>query len=287
MSWVLADFLMFFSSVVLFLIIRKATLAKIPSPITNVVMFGVPAFFYDLFNLAHLDSFLALTPALIALLVIGSIIFGYMSNAASLKSISLAPNPGYSLVISKSSVVLTIFLAVPLLGSVITWNAIAAVLMIVAFSMLILLNPRGSHRAKSQAWLPLALVAFVGWAFLSLMAKYLFIHGATTLVFLDGLFTIVAICAFIEIRLKRIHLGVLKQNWRLLLQIGLASTVWNFFLFYAIKIAPNPGYVNATNAASIAIVTLLATWFFKDELTIRKCIGVFGVIGGLCFLFLQ
>jgi len=239
---------MFASSVVLFLTVRKAALAGYPSQNNNLAMFGVPMVIYLVGSSVHLHEFTLLTPRLWILLIATSIFLAYTSNAASLRSIELAPNPGYSLIISKSSVVLTVFLAVPLLGSKLALHAVLAVALIVAFSFPILIDPHKAHHAKSESWLPLAFVAFVGWALLSLSTKYLFIHGVTTLIFLAVLFAVVTACIAREIRHKHISLNSIRQHRWLFLQIGIGSAVWNFFLFYAIKIAPNPGYMNATNA---------------------------------------
>ena len=52
------------------------------------------------------------------------------------------------------------------------------------------------------------------------------------------------------------------------------------------NLAPNVGFVNAANAASISLLTLMSTFFFKDELTIKKMIGILGVTAGLLLLFL-
>jgi uncharacterized membrane protein len=70
----------------------------------------------------------------------------------------------------------------------------------------------------------------------------------------------------------------------LLLGTGIFSTLFNLGQFEAIKLAPNVGYVNAINAASISMVTVFAVILFKDELTLRKAVGVLGVTTGLILL---
>ena len=149
-----------------------------------------------------------------------------------------------------------------------------------------MVNPKAAHHAKSSSWVPLALGAFLCWAFLSLMAKHLISQGVPTLVFLTYTFAIVVICILIEMMHKRIKFNVVKQHFSPFLLIGIAASGFNFFNFYAIGIAPNVGYVNATNAASIGAVTILSVLLFKDELTKRKLFGVIGVIIGLLLLFI-
>lgn len=81
------------------------------------------------------------------------------------------------------------------------------------------------------------------------------------------------------------NMGVVKRHMRPFVLIGIAASGFNFFNFYAVSIAPNVGYVNATNAASIGAVTVISAVIFKDELTKRKLIGVAGVLAGLVMLF--
>jgi uncharacterized membrane protein len=68
--------------------------------------------------------------------------------------------------------------------------------------------------------------------------------------------------------------------------IGIFSSVFNYFNFYSISIAPNVGYVNAINASSISLVTIFSILLFKDEFSWRKLYGVFGVTADLLLLLL-
>ncbi len=150
-----------------------------------------------------------------------------------------------------------------------------------------MINPREAHHAKGNAWVPLALGSFLCWAFLSLMAKHLISQGMPTIVFLTYLFAIAVACIIIEMLVREIDFAVVTKQFRPFVLIGIAAAGFNFFNFYAISIAPNVGYVNATNAASIGAVTALAVILFKDELTRQKLIGTTGVIAGLLLLFIR
>lgn len=284
MHWIAADLLMFVSSIVLFLLVRAAALAKVPVQFNNLAMFGIPAVVFWVICVVTRTP-LTMPAHLLPLMLLTGVVLSYLPNAASLKSIALAPNPGYSLIIAKSYVVLTTFLAVPLLHAPLTRQAVAAISMIVASSALILVQRR-AHRTTSLAWLLLALMAFVGWAFLALASKYLFQHGVQTATFLAYLFLIVTICIALEMRIRHVPLAVVRKRPRRFVVIGFCSAIWNWFLFYAISLAPNPGYVSATNAASIGAVTVFAILLFKDELSPRKLAGVVGIIIGLLLLFL-
>lgn len=285
MHWIIADLLMFVCSVAVYVAVRKAALDRLPSQFNNLAMFAIPLLVFVVAAVGTGVSF-ALTPAQGLLMVVTGMVLSYFGNAMSLKSIELAPNAGYSLVLSKSYVVLTSVLAVPLLGARLTVEAMVAIAIIVGASVLIMVNPKAAHQAKSTAWVPLALGAFLCWAFLSLSAKYLMAQGVPTLVFLTYLFAIAVACIVIEMVVRGVKFGVVKRQAGAFGLIGLASAGFNFFNFYAIGVAPNVGYVNATNAASIGAVTVISVMLFKDELTRQKLVGVVGVLVGLGLLFL-
>ena len=71
-----------------------------------------------------------------------------------------------------------------------------------------------------------------------------------------------------------------------ILGIGALATAFNYFNFDAISIAPNVGYVNATNAASIGAVTVFSVVVFHDEFSWSRFAGVAGMVGGLVLLFI-
>jgi len=100
------------------------------------------------------------------------------------------------------------------------------------------------------------------------------------------MFAIVNVCIIVEMRVRTLALGVIRKNLAPFILIGIAAAGFNFFNFYSIKVAPNVGYVNAANAASIGAVTVIAAALFKDELTRQKLVGVIGILVGLLLLFL-
>ena len=285
MNWVAVDLLMFGSSVILYLAARKAALMKLPVLFTNLAMFGVPLLAY--ISIAwHERQHFAVTYTQAALMILAGITLAYLSNRASLRSIEWAPNPGYSLVISKSYVVFTTIAAVSVFGAELKVRSMLAIAAIVLAAAILSLNPRESHKAQNGAWLPLALWAFFGWGMLSLVAKYLFTQGLTPAVFLSFVSTTSFICIVVENSSKNSVNKQILQHWRLFLFIGLAATAFNLSNFGAISLAPNVGYVNATNAASIGAVTVFSILLFGDEFSWRKLLGVAGVIAGLLVLLL-
>ena len=116
MSWIAYSALMFFASVALYLCVRKSSLEKVPRYLTNLAMFAVPLLVYAAMSLPQPVDF-SLTILQWTLLIVTAIVFAYGGNVASLKAIDIAPNAGYSLVLSKSYVVFTTIVAVLLFSA--------------------------------------------------------------------------------------------------------------------------------------------------------------------------
>ncbi|KKU20134.1 MAG: hypothetical protein UX30_C0003G0009 [Candidatus Saccharibacteria bacterium GW2011_GWA2_46_10] len=277
---------MFFSSVIMYLIIRKSSLLKIPSQLNNLAMFFIPLWVYIILGLTTKANF-SLNLSQLLITTGAAFLFSYLGNVASLRSIEFAPNSGYSLVISKSYVVFTTIVAVLLFRAQLTTIKVVAILLIVIFSAMIMVTKKNINKDVKSSWLPLSFVSFFCWGMLSLTSKFLFNSGVNTFVFLSYAYFVVSSCIFTEIKSKKIMLGDIKMYLKILIPIGVLSTTFNLGQFEAIKSAPNVGYVNAINAASISLVTVLSILLFKDEFNLRKVIGVFGVVTGLILMFIK
>jgi drug/metabolite transporter (DMT)-like permease len=275
---------MFFSSVALYLCVRKSSLVKVPTALTNLAMFAIPLVAYAIIGASSNTKF-SISAWHLVILVVTAVVFAYGGNTMSLKAIDIAPNPGYSLVLSKSYVLFTTIVAVVFLNQGLSWRKAIAILLIVAFSALIMVNPKSSKQVKNNKWIWLSFGAFFAWGMLSLSSKYLFTHGVATYAFLIYLYILVTICIVATNRITHRTLrGISSSHWSLLVGTGIFSTLFNLGQFEAIRMAPNVGYVNAINAGSISLVTVLAVLLFKDELTLQKAIGIGGVTVGLLLL---
>lgn len=149
MNWVAYSLLMFFSSVALYLCVRKSSLAKVPTALTNLAMFAIPLMAYTILGASSNTDF-SISAWHVVVLVVAAVVFAYGGNTASLKAIEVAPNPGYSLVLSKSYVLFTAIVAVVLLGQGLSWREAIAIVLIVAFSALIMVTPKFAKHVKSN-----------------------------------------------------------------------------------------------------------------------------------------
>ncbi|MBI5614444.1 hypothetical protein HY947_05945 [Candidatus Gottesmanbacteria bacterium] len=220
------------------------------------------------------------------LLFVTAYLFSYWGNVFSLKSIAYAPNPGYSLVLSKSYVVFTTLAAILLFGSDFSIKAGISILLIIIGSAFVMIGkPKVDQSHVRASWLPFAFGSFFCWGMLALMSKYLLQMGVPIYTRLIYVQAIVSIFILNDMRRKHIHLSLvgLSQD-SILLVIGIFASAFNYFMQLGFQLAPNIGYVNAVNASSIAVVSLGAAYFFHDELTKRKLLGILIVTGGLILL---
>jgi len=288
MNWVFYNLIMFIASVGLYLAVRLASIRGVKSSFSNLAMFLVPLCIFLVIALKDPSQLHISTVHL--LMIIGiAVFFAFTGNTTSLRAIERAPNPGYSLVLSKTYVVFTTIVALTIFGEEFNVRKLIAIGLIVVFAGSIMLSGSSSNENSDKgdrSWIALSLYSFFAWGMLSLSSKYLFSHGVSTMAFLVYLYLIVTLCIGIAFWRQLKFRELQRSSWMLFLVIGIASAAFNLGQFEAIRLAPNVGYVNAINAGSIATVTLLAARLFNDDINRTKLIGVGGVTLGLVLLLI-
>jgi drug/metabolite transporter (DMT)-like permease len=222
----------------------------------------------------------------ILLIILASFFFSYLGNLFSLKGIQYASNPGFSLIIQKSYGALTLFLAPLLFEASITLLKVLGTIVVITFSFLIAYEKGKKILTKDNTWLFYTLGAFFAFSFLGLFAKFILNKSISVYVYFFILATSVAIFNLIHLVKVKNSLNFSRTNTKLgiLFLIGFFSFLFNIFLNLAFRDAPNIGYVNSINASSIAALTIVSGFLFKDELNWRKLIGVFGVTLGIILI---
>lgn len=286
MNWVIASILMFFSSVALYLCVRRSNELKTPQQLNNLAMFLIPVIVYLILATNNSTNYTPTTVEFI-LIIIQGIFFSYLGNVFSLKGIEYAPNPGYSLIISKAYVVFTAVASIFIFNSPLTLESIIAIILIVLFSAVIMIDKSKDKQQSNRRWLPYTIGAFFCWGLLALSSKHLLNLGVPILTRLIYSMIIVTILIIGEIIVKKINVrNISRPQITTLVLIGLFGAGFNYFMQVGFNLAPNVGYVNAANAGSISLLTIMSTIFFKDELNLKKMIGVIGVTVGLILLFI-
>ena len=273
---------MFLASNVLYLLIRLAQKQNIPISFYSITLFLIPSIIY--FLLAYLNQVSLLVPAEQFLLIIFAAFFwSYLGNYFSQKSILLASNPGYSLILSKSYVVVTTITAVFLFNAEFSWQKFIAILFILFFSMLIAV-PSKEKKSRNYKWVYFSLLTNLCLAFGSLISKYFLNLGLEPFVYLFYINVFVTVLNFFDFKKQKVSLHLSGKQILLVIMIGIFQAAFNFFMQTAYKSAPNIGYVAAINVSSIMTVTFLSAFFFKDELSRVKTFGILGVLISLFFL---
>ncbi len=139
---------MFVGSVALYLTVRKSSLVKVPMHLTNLAMFAIPLVAYLLIGASGSHTY-SLSAYNWVILIVAATIFAYAGNVISLKAIEIAPNPGYSLMLSKSYVLFTTTVAITLLGAELNPRKLIAILFVIGFSALIMINPKAAKHVSS------------------------------------------------------------------------------------------------------------------------------------------
>jgi drug/metabolite transporter (DMT)-like permease len=286
MNWMIASILMFLSSVALYLFVRKSNLLKTPQQLNNLAMFLIPAVVYLVLTI-NTNTRFALKPFEYFLILIQGIFFSYLGNVFSLKGIEYSPNPGYSLIISKSYVVFTAVASIFIFNAPLTIKSVIAIILIISFSTLIVIDKSRNKPESNKLWLLYTIGSFFCWGLLALSSKYLLNVGVPILTRLIYTMIIVSVLILGEIKVKYVDMfKISKSQFFTLGMIGVFATSFYYFMQVGFNLAPNVGYVNAANAASISLLTLMSAFLFKDDLSFRKMVGIAGVTIGLFVLFL-
>jgi len=225
-------------------------------------------------------------PVLVYLLVIFAAVCIYVGNAASIRGFNRAPNPGYSAAVIKSYVIITLAASVVFFGGELVWHKFFGVALILTGQSIIVMDKKPLAGGKDH-WAKYSFIALFSYAALAIAVKYATLSGINQLVFL--FWAIAASLPFFaaEAWFKKIAVSKYKKQTGALLLMGIASGFGNIFMWDAFIRAPNMGYVNAINIASVAIISLLAVKLFGDELTRKKALGIAGVILGLLLIVLS
>lgn len=286
MNWVVSSILMWITSIASYLLLRKSNLLNIPVQVNNLVMFLLPFVIYLATSIMGGINLRVSLYELIIIIVL-SIFFSYLGNVFSLKGMNSAPNPGYSLIIAKSYVVMTTISSIFLFESELSARKAIAIIIILSCSAFLTLHGNNKHKNPSskREWVWLSLGAFLCWGLLSLTSKYLLTLGVnpvTRLFYTMGIASIMSIAEIRSIKIRVKDISIPKIT--LLLAIGILTALLNYYMQVSYDLAPNIGYVNAINLSSVAGVAMLSSFIYKDELPLSKFFSILGTTIGLIIL---
>lgn len=284
MNWIVMALGVLICSPLMYLFVREAKNLKKDIKIQNLSIFLIPTIVCFVYNIISGTSMIIEFKYLV-ILFFAAMLFSLLGNYFSLNAIQLTSNPGYSLMIQKSYTVFTTIMAVFLFGSQISVKSIIAIVIVLGFMALILIE-KTNKKEDNNKWIFYTFGAFFAFGFLSLTSTYLGNQGLTSTVIIFYLCLFVTIALLIQIFMKKIKLSFDKKSIGVFVGAGIFASIFNICQIQGYILAPNPGYISAVNAASIALLSILYRVVFKDNLTIRKSIGIVGVLFGLLILFI-
>ena len=282
MNWIIVALIVFISSTLLYLTLRKVRSFNLSDEIQNLSFFllsAVSLFIYNLFQ--HFNFRIHLYEILATFLVA---VFLWIGNTFLLKSLKTTPNPGLTVLIAKSYLIITTLLSPLLFGSIITVKSVLSIGLILFFLSLMLIEKKKIQTSNKTGWLPYACITFVMWgvqALILMSIKGSLLNSSVILMLVSIFYCLIVIT---EILIKRISFMPVKRYWFWIILISIAAMCSNLFVIIGYRVAPNPGFIDSANAASVAAIAVLAYIFFKDHLTVKKGVGIIGVCVGLILL---
>lgn len=284
MSWIISSLLMFVCSIVFYLSVKKLQMLGVDKRIYTVANYAFPTVVF--FVLAIVNKLPLYYPlVLLASFIIFRAVLNYIGTIAGYKSMEGAPNAGYSLIIQKSYAVYTLFAAVILYGSEISWYKFTLSGVILICAALIAYQRGKKMNRINYEWVIYAVVAMVCFGTTSLSGKYFAQQGIGTI---PQLFWVcIATLGLTGVDIVRVQTKRQKMDAKILGLLGLLGISVSGFYFFKLSAeiaAPNLGYVGTINAASNAVYTVLVAFLFGDHLSWRKLAAVGGMTVGIALL---
>lgn len=287
-QWVIYSLIAFTTTLLATLFTRKLHLIHVSFKLQVSVQFIIPFLFFLIWGFSE--------PALIKinffhlfLIFIHAIIFVQIGTILSVKSITLAKNPGYASAISRINVFIVTLASIFLFHSYLSLMTLIAILMVMIFSSLILDYSSRDIKDKNNLWFWYALGGGILTSGYALGSKYFISENIPLLTRMFYSFLAMSLVASFDLYINRERLKIKeinKEKILFLLGLGLVTFLFNIFAQRAFELAPNPGFVNVFIATSLVPVTILSVYFFKDEFNLRKILGIVGVLIGLILLYL-
>ncbi len=286
MNWIILSFLMFFSSIVYYLLLRYSQILQIDRKVNFIANFSIPSI---LFLLLAVSRGVSLNPGIGVILAsfFVALFLNFIGSVAAFRGMEQAPNAGYSVIIQKSYALYTSVAAIFLFNSPLPiYKYIAIVFIIFSLGIVSKSKNRSNVKYRGYFWVALSLVSFFCYGTQSLVAKYLISSGTPSVVYLFWNIFFTTIISLVDYawHYRQIIFVPSKKNIFVLMAIGLSVSFFYYFKQVAEVAAPNVGYVNAINASSNAILILLVAMIFKESISKLKFIAVLGVIVGIVVL---
>lgn len=162
---------MFISSIVFYLSVKKLQMLGVDKRIYTIANYAFPTIVFFVFAVINKFSLIYPIVLLVSFIVFRAVL-NYIGTIAGYKSMEGAPNAGYSLIIQKSYAVYTLFAAVILYGSEVSWYKFALSGFILLCAAVVAYQKGKKVNRINYQWVIYAVVAMVCFGTTSLSSKY-------------------------------------------------------------------------------------------------------------------
>jgi len=284
-TWIIYSVIVLVAAIASLLVNRKLQLRQVSVHYQGLMMFLLPFLGYSIWAIFQPENIMISFFEIIEI-SLAAIIFVQIGTLFMLKAMSLARNPGYAISLSQTSVITATILSVVIFNSLFSAINFLSILFIIVFSALIFdKKSRVQEKTSKISWYWYALIGGVLVSGYTLSSKYFIMQDISLLARLFYSFGAMTIAQIIYLLWSKPKLSLNVFDGSLLIISGIVTLVFNIFFQLGLQFAPNPGFMNAVNSSSVVPVTLLSAYLYKDELSLKKIIGILGVFGGLLGLF--
>lgn len=284
--WIIYSLAALVTTVLSTILIRKLHIIGVPFKLQAGIQFILPFLGFLVWSLFK-PGFLEVKFMHLVLIFVYAVFFVQLGTILAIKSITLAKNPGYALAVSRINVLIATFASVFLFGSYLSLLTFVATLIVFMF-LLLLPDYSSSKGEKTNQWFWFALIGGILTSGYALGSKYFILENISFLTRMFYSFLAMSLVAGFDLYINRVKIKKIKissEQIIFLLCSGLSTFLFNIFAQFAFEFAPNPGFVNSFIAASLVPTIFLSAYYFKDELNLKKVIGVVGVFLGLILLY--
>ena len=293
MAWYFYSIIAMLSFSLMLLLIKRVRDLGFPSRKINFFLFGFTLCGFILINIPSFNRTINSPNFWNSLgLIFLTSIFAIFANLVHIKSIGIAPNPGYSQALKDTNILPVTMLSSLIFGSEFSLFKIFGAILILTGIFLLLrkeLSLNSKEKKEKFPWYIYSLGAALFFMIGALLLKKITLLGFSSKEINLFLFCFSWIGFLILNRrfLKRLtQHEKFPQFLRLVFLASLFSFSGNFLGLQAIKLAPNPGYYEAIKSGSVLVVTILSTKFFSSDINPLRFLGTLIIITGIVILVL-
>jgi uncharacterized membrane protein len=282
MSWFYWSLLLVPLHSISWLILRKSQLKGLSSELSLLIFFIFSVYSLFIWHAVTEIPFV-LPPITQTSILLLAGVFASLANIAMLHSFEKSENPGFSLAISSSKIILITFGSVLIFKDSLNFLALVGMLAIIYGIFLMYKN----NTVTSFKWGILALAAaffdVLYWLPLKYVDQRIPDLQLTVILVLVVIPQLIVLSIFVFKKREIVFKSSILKNTLFILALGgLMAALGNIVGIYAVLSAPNPGYALAIGSSYVILVAVISKLWFKSLLrplfVLASVIIIMGVV---------